>query len=138
MELVQVSILCPPPPALPLTILCRYEYQSRGAAHAHGTCKLEDDPGLIDLVLKAYRGRCAEKQLEDPDCWLQQSDVEDLREEAEEGQAATDQVVAYVDSLVTTCLEHPRPSLDRLSVQHRRSHTLRPLTSRRSNGTGKP
>ena len=34
----------------------RIEYQSRGSAHGHGCAKLKNDPGLIELIVKAWAG----------------------------------------------------------------------------------
>jgi hypothetical protein len=34
----------------------RYEFQDRGAPHAHGAFRLSDDPGLVELGQKAYKG----------------------------------------------------------------------------------
>ena len=42
----------------------RYEWQSRASIHAHGTARLQNDPGLIELTGKAYQGRLASTILE--------------------------------------------------------------------------
>ncbi len=34
----------------------RYEWQSRNSIHAHGTARLKNDPGLVELCTKAYKG----------------------------------------------------------------------------------
>ena len=37
----------------------RFEYQGRGSIHLHGTVKLKNDPGLVELKATAYEGVCA-------------------------------------------------------------------------------
>lgn len=41
----------------------RYEYQMRGALHAHGCSRLKNDPGLAELAAKGYGGWCAKRRL---------------------------------------------------------------------------
>ena len=42
----------------------RFEWQSRASIHAHGTARLKNDPNLIELTAKAYKGRLASAILE--------------------------------------------------------------------------
>ena len=43
----------------------RIEYQGRGAAHAHGCCRLKSDPDLTKLGRKVYLGRKAQRMLQE-------------------------------------------------------------------------
>ena len=42
----------------------RIEYQGRGAAHAHGCCRLNSDPGMTDLGFDVMEGRKWQRLLE--------------------------------------------------------------------------
>ena len=37
----------------------RFEYQGGGSIRLHGTVKLKNDPGLVELTVTAYEGVCA-------------------------------------------------------------------------------
>jgi hypothetical protein len=41
----------------------RIEFQGRDTVHSHGSGRMENDPGIIELTAVAYAGRLAEKRL---------------------------------------------------------------------------
>ncbi|CAB4029508.1 Hypothetical predicted protein [Paramuricea clavata] len=59
----------------------RYEYQSRGSIHCHGTAKLNNDPGLCQLTQTALKGFLAQKFKDENDC----SDTTELEQGIEAG-----------------------------------------------------
>ena len=95
----------------------RFKYHGRGGIHLHGTVKLENDPGLVELTATAYEGVCAEVVYtqrrnevlgilgdvgavvlpEGIDAELQQ-----LKEVISTGLAAEDTIYRYADWLVST------------------------------------
>lgn len=122
----------------------RYEFQDRGAPHAHGAFRLPDDPGLIELGQIAYKGaKCAREMrakdtpsTSDPCAnasrhrfaisW--EKLVEQMREtrwtpqrrqEKQEaitaGIAAEQQIIEYHDKYIT--LIHPEPPSDAQSAE---------------------
>ena len=54
----------------------RYEFQMRGATHAHGVLKLKIAPNILDMVSRAYAGRKASEMLASRDAFLQMNDEE--------------------------------------------------------------
>ena len=81
----------------------RYEYQSRGSIHCHGTAKLNNDPGLCQLTQTALKGFLAQKFKDENDC----SDTTELDQDIEAGQKAADTVCQYVDWLLSTVNPNP-------------------------------
>jgi TolA-binding protein len=114
----------------------RIEYQGRGCAHGHGCCRLESDPGLIDLGGKVLRGKEAQRKLaystvpvelpisfseeersedtwaplDDPRTEFAEEEKTELIRMVREGVEAHRKIVNYNDFLITT--EHPRPPVD--------------------------
>ena len=84
----------------------RYEWQARGSIHAHGCAKLNNDPGLCNLVKVAAFGWKLQQILrlheEQPS---HQELADDYRIHIDEGNQAQAKVIEYVDWLVTTINE---------------------------------
>ena len=73
----------------------RFEYQSRGSTHAHGCAKLKNDPGLCDLMKQAA---LAWKLQNKPQSELLESEQLII----DQGKAAEEIIISYVDWLTTT------------------------------------
>ena len=84
----------------------RYEWQARGSIHAHGCAKLNNDPGLCNLVKVVAFGWKLQQILrlheEQPS---HQELADDYRIHIDEGNQAQAKVIEYVDWLVTTINE---------------------------------
>ena len=76
----------------------RYEYEGRGSIHCHGTAKLNNDPGLWELIEKALKGYLAQKHKYEYNC----EDTPEIDSDIEVGKEAEQTVCKYVDCLLST------------------------------------
>ena len=105
----------------------RFEYQDRGNIHPHGTVKLKNDPGLVELTAAAYKRVCGvvtyEKKQNDflgSDCnggaveWFEgvESEVQQLEELISKGRVAEKILGRYADWLVSTMNTRAREEQD--------------------------
>ena len=75
----------------------RFEYQARGSTHAHGCAKLKNDPGITELVQKAASAWMISQGIN-----LTSVDDSTIPIIMQEGEQASNTVLAYADWLVTT------------------------------------
>ena len=95
----------------------RFEYQGRGRIYLHGTVKLKNDPGLVELMATAYEGVCAgvvytQRRNEVLGILVDVGPVElpkgivaelqQLKEVISTGRAAEDTICRYADWLMST------------------------------------
>ena len=86
----------------------RLEYQGRGSTNAHGCAWLQNDPGIVDFVCKAYAGRKAAERLEAAEGLaaghggIGDEERQDLERAVADGQAADSKVCGYADWLIST------------------------------------
>ncbi|CAM9499968.1 unnamed protein product [Ectocarpus sp. 12 AP-2014] len=87
----------------------RLEYQGRGSTHAHGCAWLQDDPGIVDLVCKAYEGRKAAERLEAAEGLAagqggigDEEERQALERAVADGKTADSKVCRYADWLIST------------------------------------
>ena len=77
---------------------CKFEYQSRGSIHCHGTAKLNNDPELCQLTETALKGFLAQKHKHENHCEV----TAELNADIQAGEEAAKTVYQYVDWLYST------------------------------------
>ena len=89
----------------------RFEYQARGSIHCHGIAKLNNDPGLCDLIKTAPRGFLAHKYMNEN----KDKNTSELGNDVIVGNKAAETACKYVDWLLSTV--NPNPPDDGLWVR---------------------
>ena len=76
----------------------RYEWQSRDSIHAHGTARLKNDAGLVDLTAQVYHGELIRQK-------YPESESIEHREIISKSIQSKKRLITYIDTVVTAMNE---------------------------------